>query len=103
MGVLIVSIPDEFADAPPAIRYAEGDIVVMRPAYVRRYPEHLGAQGIVTAVHTRILPAIKVLWYSGPRQDREETTPFYKIVPEHLLDTLPTLPPLPTTTEETTP
>ena len=93
---------DDFTDAAPAIRYAIGDLVIMRPAYLRRYPEHAGAQGIVTDVYTRILPAIRVLWYSGPREGREEKTPFYKIVPEHLVHLLPPVASTPTT-KTTTP
>lgn len=65
--------------------YEPGQVVNLRPQWLAlQRPDSgwEGAQGIIEKVVTRYLPAIKVLWLSGPREGQTVTVPFYVIVPE---------------------
>jgi hypothetical protein len=65
--------------------YEAGQVVNIRPQWLSLQREGSGwngAQGIIEQVVTRYLPAIRVLWLSGPQEGRTCLVPFYQIVPE---------------------
>ena len=62
--------------------YQEGQVVHPRPQFLQKYPHWEGAEGVIEEVVTRYLPAIKVLWLTGPKEGKTVLTPFYQVIPE---------------------
>jgi hypothetical protein len=65
--------------------YEEGQVVNLRPQWLMKQRQGSGwdgAQGIIEQVITRYLPAIDVLWLSGPKEGKVTRVPFYQIIPE---------------------
>ena len=69
-----------------AIRFNEGDAVVMRPGYVHRNPHWEGAEGNVVTVWRSLIDYMDVLWTSGPWEGKVKRTPSYMVVPEDRLE-----------------
>lgn len=69
----------------PMPDYQAGQTVNLRPEWLARQRDAArweGVQGIIESVDSRYLPAITVLWLSGPLEGQTRTVPFYQIVPE---------------------
>lgn len=68
--------------------YQEGQVVHPRPKWVQLYPKWADAEGVIETVVTRYLPALRVLWLSGPKEGKTVLTPFYRVIPEGQEDLL---------------